>query len=80
MRRIVLFVVLAVVFAAMIGTSVVPALADPPPNKKGQYTCFVFDPTTVGGTTYRNVPQGQTANYTFSDPATGAFGYCYSNK
>ena len=80
MRRILLGMAVAALMVAVIVASALPALADPPPNKKGQYTCASFDPTTYNYSYRYNVPQGQTAKYTYYDPATGAFGYCSPNS
>jgi hypothetical protein len=61
MRRIILVVTVALVMAAML-VAALPALAAPPANKPGQYTCY------KNGQYYYNVPQGQTALYDFCYP------------
>jgi hypothetical protein len=82
MRRILLVMSVALVMAAVMVVSALPVLADPPPNKRGQFTCYAYDPTTgFYETVATNVPQGQVAQYTYGDPSTGgAFGACYRNS
>jgi hypothetical protein len=60
MRRIILVFTVAALMAAMLMVSAFPALAAPPANKPGQYTCYNYFPSFE---VHRNVPQGQTALY-----------------
>jgi hypothetical protein len=59
MRRLISLVAVALVMAAMLVVLALPALAAPPANKPGQYTCFRYST----GQVFYNVPQGQTALY-----------------
>ncbi len=74
MRRILLVMSVALVMAAVLVASAMPALAAPPPFKPGQYTCIKFDPFTGQLQQVNNVQQGQTATYV----AAGFF--CFSNQ
>ncbi len=74
MRRILLVMSVALVMAAVLVASAMPALAAPPPFKPGAYTCVTYDPFTGQYQVANNVPQGQTATY------VAAGWYCYSNQ
>ena len=65
MRRLLLVFTAMAVMVAMIAVSAMPAFATKPTSKEpvasGKYYCY--DPIT-DNTVARNVPQGQTAQYT----------------
>jgi len=73
----------AALMAALMVVSALPVLADPPPNKPGQYTCYAVDYSTNSFEIVdTSVPQGQVAKYTFGDQTgqSGPFGYCIPNQ
>jgi hypothetical protein len=81
MKRIMMLVGVVALMAAMLLTSALPVLADPPPNKPGQYTCVTRAGFGQPLITHRNVPLGQTAQYVATlDPVTGASGTCTRNS
>ena len=67
MRRILLVMSVALVMAAVLVASAMPAFAAKPPANKNQYTCnkYTYDPVTgeTSTDTVLNVPKGQVANY-----------------